>query len=179
MIQAHSEELAGAEVRPIKVLVDYKAPRNFKRYREIFRCPVYFEQKAVEMHYPIKYLHQELESHDQPAHDALELLQASLLKKMAAEKDIVNEVKMALRRKPGQFPNLEQVSSKLGAVGIRFQVVLDDERRLVAEDYLSNSELTIQQIAEQCDFSDAQNFSQAFKRWTGMSPTEYRIKVQS
>ena len=63
---------------------------------------------------------------------------------------------------------------KLGAVGIRFQVVLDDERRLVAEDYLSNSELTIQQIAEQCDFSDAQNFSQAFKRWTGMSPTEYR-----
>lgn len=190
MIQAHSEELAGAEVRPIKVLVDYKAPRNFKRYREIFRCPVYFEQKAVEMHYPIKYLHQELESHDQPAHDALELLQASLLKKMSAEKDIVNEVKMALRRKPGQFPNLEQVASKLamsprtlrrklGAVGIRFQVVLDDERRLVAEDYLSNSELTIQQIAEQCDFSDAQNFSQAFKRWTGMSPTEYRIKVQS
>jgi AraC-like DNA-binding protein len=113
------------------------------------------------------------------------VLQASLLKKMSAEKDIVNEVKMALRRKPGQFPRLEQVASKLamsprtvrrklGAEGVRFQDLLDAERGKVAEDYLSNSELTIQQIAEQCDFSDAQNFAQAFKRWTGMSPTDYR-----
>ncbi len=185
VFQANAEELVGSEAKPIKVLVDYKAPKNFKRYREIFRCPVYFEEKAVEIHYPARYLNQQMESHDQPAHDALEVLQASLLKKMSAEKDIVNEVKMALRRKPGQFPHLKQVASKLamsprtlrrklGAEGVRFQDLLDAERRKVAEDYLSNSELTIQQIAEQCDFSDAQNFSQAFKRWTGMSPTEYR-----
>ena len=63
---------------------------------------------------------------------------------------------------------------KLGAEGVRFQDLLDNKRRKVAEDYLSNSDLTIQQIAEQCDFSDGQNFSQAYKRWTGMSPTEYR-----
>jgi AraC-like DNA-binding protein len=185
VFQANAEELVGSEAKPIKVMVDYKAPGNFKRYQEIFRCPVYFEQKTVELHYPSSYLRQELEGHDQPAHDTLEVLQASLLKKLSAEKDVVNEVKMTLRREPGRFPNLEQVASKLamsprtlrrklGAEGERFQDLLDAERRRVAEDFLSNSELTIQQIAEQCDFSDGQNFSQAYKRWTGMSPTEYR-----
>jgi len=185
MIQANAEDLIGSEARPIKVLVDYKAPKNFKRYREIFRCPVYFEEKTVEIHYPSSYLSQEMDSHDQAAHDALEVLQSSLVKKMSAEKDIVNDVKMALRRKPGLFPRLEQVASnlamsprtlrrKLGAEGVRFQDLLDDERRRIAEDYLANSTLSIQHIAEQCDFSDAQNFSQAFKRWSGMSPTEYR-----
>ena len=92
---------------------------------------------------------------------------------------------MALRRKPGKFPQLEEIADKLamsprtlrrklGAQDVRFQDLLDAERRKVAEDYLTNSTLTIQQIAEQCDFSDAQNFSQAFKRWSGMSPTEFR-----
>jgi AraC-like DNA-binding protein len=183
--QAHAEELMDSKAKPTKVLVDYKAPRHIKRYKEIFRCPVYFEQKTVEIHYPLSYHYQEMASHDPLAHGVLEVLQASLLKKMSAEKDIVNEVKMALRRKSGEFPHLERIANslamsprtlrrKLGAEGVHFQDLLDAERRKVAEDYLANSNLTIQQIAEECGFSDAQNFSQAFKRWTGMSPTEYR-----
>ena len=44
----------------------------------------------------------------------------------------------------------------------------------MAEDYLLNSSLNIQEIADLCGFSDAQNFAQAFKRWTGQSPTELR-----
>jgi AraC-like DNA-binding protein len=185
VFQANAEELVDSTLRPIKVLVDYKAPKHFKRYKEIFRCPVYFGEKAVELHYPIGHLSHEMESYDPQVHDALEVVQSSLVKKLSAEKDIVNEVKMALRRKPGKFPRLEQIASmlamsprtlrrKLGGKEVRFQDLLDEERRKVAEDYLINSSLTIQQIADQCDFSDAQNFSQAFKRWTGKSPTKYR-----
>ena len=63
---------------------------------------------------------------------------------------------------------------KLGQSNVTFQQLLDDERHRVAENHLANSELSIQQIAELCGFQDAQNFSQAFKRWTGQSPSEYR-----
>jgi AraC-like DNA-binding protein len=185
VFQAHTEELVDSDARPIKVQVDYKAPKNFKRYAEIFRCPVYFAEKAVEMHYPLRYLSLEMESYDPQVHDALEVVQAQLVKRLSGEKDIVNEVRMALRRTPGQFPRLNQVANmlamsprtlrrKLGAREVKFQDLLDDERRRVAEHYLANSDLTVQQIADQCDFSDAQNFSQAFKRWSGMSPTDYR-----
>ena len=97
---------------------------------------------------------------------------------------------MALRRKPGEFPGLDQVADrlamsprtlrrKLGQLDVRFQDLLDEERRRVAEDYLEDSTLTIQQIAEQCGFNDSQNFSQAFRRWSGMSPTEFRKACKS
>jgi len=185
VFQANTEELVDSEARPIKVMVDYKAPKNFKRYAEIFRCPVYFGEQTVQLHYPLRYLSHEMESYDPQVHDALEVVQASLVKRLSGQKDIVNEVKLALRRNPGEFPQLNQVADmlamsprtlrrKLGAREVKFQNLLDGERRRVAEHYLANSDLTVQQIAEQCDFSDAQNFSQAFKRWSGMSPTEYR-----
>ena len=67
---------------------------------------------------------------------------------------------------------------KLGAANSRFQDLLDAERQRVAEEYLADSELSVQQIADLCGFSDAQNFSQAFKRWLGVSPTEYRRSRQ-
>lgn len=185
LMQAHVEELLDSEARPIKVLLDYQAPVNFRRYKELFRCPIYFGQKVVEMHYPASYLDIDIQSHDPQAHEVLGALQESLQKKLATRSDIVNEVKMALRRKPGEFPGLEQVADrlamssrtlrrKLGQHDLRFQDLLDEERRRVAEDYLEHSTLTIQQIAEQCGFNDPQNFSQAFKRWCGLSPTEYR-----
>jgi len=185
MLQAHTEELAGPGARPLKALLDYPAPRNFERYSRIFRCPVFFDQPRLEVIYPRHYLEVEVGGYDPQAHDALERLQSSLLKKLSNEEDIVDEVKMVLRKSPGEFRRLEQVaavlamsprtlSRKLGAADVKFQDLLDRERRLTAEDYLANSNLTIQQIAYQCNFSDAQNFSQAFKRWSGMSPTEYR-----
>jgi AraC-like DNA-binding protein len=185
VFQANTEELVDSEARPLKVLLDYKAPHYFKRYAEIFRCPIYFGERAVQMHYPLRYLSHEMESYDPRVHDALEVVQASLVKRLSGQKDIVNEVRMALRRNPGEFPRLNQVADmlamsprtlrrKLGAREEKFQDLLDEERRRVAEHYLANSDLTVQQIADQCDFSDAQNFSQAFKRWSGMSPTDYR-----
>ena len=63
---------------------------------------------------------------------------------------------------------------KLGQQNVRYQDLLDEERRHVAEDFLLNTTMTIQQIADQCGFNDAQNFSQAFRRWQGMTPTEFR-----
>jgi AraC-like DNA-binding protein len=92
---------------------------------------------------------------------------------------------MLLRGRQGRFPSLEQVASKLamssrnlrrklGEKDVRFQDLLDDERRKLAEDYLLNSDMTIQQVSEHCGFNDSQNFTQAFRRWLGMSPMEFR-----
>ena len=184
-LQAHTEELLGADAKPVRVLFDYKTPINLDQYKKIFRCPLRFSQERTQIHYPLEFYDQTIETYDPQAGDVLGALRISLHEKLSSRGDIVHDVKMALRRKPGEFPSLERVADdfamssrtlrrKLGQQHVRYQDLLDEERRRVAEDFLLNTTMTIQQIADQCGFTDAQNFSQAFRRWLGESPTEFR-----
>ena len=185
MLQAHSEELVGSTARPVRVLFDYKSPRNFDQYKEIFRCPLRFSQDKTQICYPAEWLERSIETYDPQAGEVLGALRTSLHEKLSSGGDIVHDVKMALRRQPGKFPSVERIAEslamssrtlrrKLGQQNLRYQDLLDEERRHVAEDFLLNTTMTIQQISDQCGFNDAQNFSQAFRRWQGMTPTEFR-----
>jgi AraC-like DNA-binding protein len=52
--------------------------------------------------------------------------------------------------------------------------VINDLRRSVAIEFLENTRLTIEHVAERVGFSDATSFRKAFRKWTGHSPTYYR-----
>ncbi len=77
ILQAHGEELvglAGSDLAPIRVLLDYKAPENFQRYKKIFRCPVLFDQDVVEIsHSTAHYLDLDasLDTYDPQVRDVL------------------------------------------------------------------------------------------------------------
>ena len=43
-----------------------------------------------------------------------------------------------------------------------------------ARDLLTNSTMTIMQIAEAVGYADARAFRRAFKRWSGQMPSEFR-----
>ena len=47
-----------------------------------------------------------------------------------------------------------------------------------ASDMLRKENLTMQEIADQCGFSDANYFARTFRKITGQSPGEYRKTVQ-
>jgi len=184
-LQAHAEELLGSDMKPQRVLLDYPEPANIAQYREVFRCPLRFRQACTELHYNADRLASPIETHDPQAAEVLDALRTNLHEKLTSRGDVVLEVRMALRRTPGRFPGLDQIAEslamsprtlrrKLGQRDFRFQDLLDDERRRVAEDCLLNSGMTIQQVADRCGFSDAQSFAQSFRRWQGMSPSDFR-----
>ena len=184
-LQAHAEELIGSSAKPVRVLFDYKSPSNLAQYKDIFRCPLRFSQEQTQLHYPRTWMDRAIETHDPTTAEVLGALRTSLHERLSSGGDIVHDVKMALRREPGKFPSVERIADglamssrtlrrKLGQHDVRYQDLLEGERRRVAEDLLRNTTMTIQQIADQCGFNDAQNFSQAFRRWQGMTPTEFR-----
>lgn len=185
-IMANVEEIFGEESNPLRVSLDYSPPSSVDKYKEIFRCPLRFSQEQSQIYYPLAWADVHLDSHDPQTRELLGVLRADIHNKLRSGDDIVHSVKLALRRSaPGEFPNLEQVASelamssrtlhrKLGQQNVHFQSLLDAERRQLAEDLLSNTETNIQKISEQCGFADSHNFSQAFRRWTGMSPSEFR-----
>lgn len=68
---------------------------------------------------------------------------------------------------------------KLKAEGTSYQEVLDETRSGLAKHYLAKSSLSISEAAFLLGFTDSSNFSRAFKRWTGYSPTDYREDQKS
>jgi len=184
-IQANTEEIFGETMQPLRLTLDYPRPEHMESYREIFHCPMQFSQELTQLYYPQEWEHRLLETYDPEAVEILGTLRTSLHNKLSSNVDIVEEVRLALRRKPGEFPSLERIAEglamssrtlhrKLGQRDLRYQDLLDDERRRIAEDLLRNTSMNIQQIAVQCGFAEPQNFSQAFRRWSGKSPGDFR-----
>ena len=123
-------------------------------------------------------------------------LSAKLLEKLCADttqqnRNSINhqeEVRKILLTKPGYFPKIDKVAEamnvaprtlrrKLQLAGTSFQKILDEVRRQLSINYLTNTQFCVDEIANLVGFSDAANFRQAFKRWTGKAPSEIRLKT--
>lgn len=63
---------------------------------------------------------------------------------------------------------------KLAERSASFQDLLSDTRREMSMGYLSQRHLTITEITFLLGFTDPSNFTRAFRRWMGVSPTRYR-----
>ncbi|MBI6941130.1 AraC family transcriptional regulator [Pseudomonas putida] len=85
----------------------------------------------------------------------------------------------------GREPDLEEVAlhlqlptwtlrRKLAEEGTRFRSLLNDTRRDLAETYIRDTELAFGEIAYLLGFASAEAFQRAFKRWTGLTPGEFR-----
>lgn len=82
-------------------------------------------------------------------------------------------------------PSLEEVASRLhvstrtlkrqlAQQGTSFSEILDDIREQKALLLLARKDLTVEQVADRLGYSDVANFTRAFKRWTGQTPSGWR-----
>ena len=61
--------------------------------------------------------------------------------------------------------------------GVTYNELLNAARRQFAETGLTNPRIKISEIAYQLGYNDTAHFTRAFKRWTGMTPTEFKKKT--
>lgn len=66
------------------------------------------------------------------------------------------------------------LQARLAQRGSSFNDLLNATREDLARTYLSQPALSVTEIAYRLGFTDLSNFTRAFKRWTGQSPSEYR-----
>jgi AraC-like DNA-binding protein len=57
---------------------------------------------------------------------------------------------------------------------VLYSELLDEVRHEVACQLLRDTGLQVQQIAESLLYSSAANFATAFRRWSGVTPTDFR-----
>ena len=94
---------------------------------------------------------------------------------------------MALRDRR-KLPSLEELARNLAvapmtlrrrlqSAGTSFRVIRDELRREMAIDMLTNSRMSIEDIADRLDLCDSDALRRAFRGWTGMAPSEFRRKL--
>jgi AraC-like DNA-binding protein len=70
--------------------------------------------------------------------------------------------------------SLRTLHRRLAEDNYSYQTLLNDMRRSLAIEFLENTRLPIEQVAERIGFSDAASFRRSLKKWTGNSPSAYR-----
>ncbi len=103
-------------------------------------------------------------------HDFLPKLKRAIARRLPSGGVKDTEIAAALNLSP------RQMYRKLKALGTTFHAVLSDVRYEIAKENFSSSNYSVTEIAFLLGFAEASSFSRAFKRWSGMSPVQYRQK---
>lgn len=66
---------------------------------------------------------------------------------------------------------------RLRGIGTTYQNVVDEFLRARACELLRNDGMRIKQVADALGFQNPSNFGKVFKRWTGLTPGNYRTRI--
>jgi AraC-like DNA-binding protein len=171
---------------PLRVELVRSAPaQGDQPYKDYFGCDVLFDQPEIRISFdrgiidlPLPGASQELaQLHDRTAMEYLEkldrqnitnrvrgLIVDTLSTGQVSKQQVADGINMSTRK----------LELKLAGEDTNFQQVLDSTRQALTAGYMEQSSISITEIAYLLGFSDAANFTRAFKRWTGQSPSEFR-----
>lgn len=180
-----AKDVMGPWCVPTQVLYALPEPDHAEQIERVLECPVVFGHARNEIHYPLEWLGRA--PHMANPITAAQMSESCerLVQQIAWQAGLTRRVYEEITRTPGRFPGIEQVASslcmtsrtlsrKLAAEGTSFSDLLARVRHALALDYLRTTRLSVEDIAAALGFSDSNSFRQAFRRWSGKSPTEYR-----
>lgn len=179
------KSVMGAWCIPLRAGFTGPAPSHADKLARAFECPLEFDQRRNELHYPLAWLELAPQLANPITAAQVSSTCARMLDEFRWQSGITRRVYHELTCTPGRFPEIEAVAAtlcmtsrtlrrKLDAEGTSYTDLLDNVRHALAMDYLSTSMLGTDDIAAALGFSDSASFRRAFRRWTGKSPTDFR-----
>ena len=108
-----------------------------------------------------------------------------LVEARSSRTGVAAAVRDRLLRTPGHIPDMEEISAEmhmtsrtlrrhLTAEGATFRALLEEVRSTLATELMANARLTHAEIAQRLGYADVTTFIEAFRRWKGVPPSEYR-----
>lgn len=161
-------------------------PNDVEYYKTLFQSEVKFSQHANAIVFPASYLDMPVVQTEDSLRGFLKTAPYQLLVMVENDNSLKSQV-MAMLGKDfsREMPSAEEVASalnmsvstlrrRLNEEKTSYQQIKDDCRKEAAITYMNAPQLSINDIASLMGFDEPSAFFRSFKKWTGMTPGEYR-----
>ena len=177
----------GAVLRPVAATLRRRKPDPADAYERFFGCPVQFgvEENAFVL---------SAKDADRPLPSANRQLAAVFDKMLTEELGRLDKSDVVARARATVLEHLSSgegtaedtakqlhmssrtLQRKLAEAKTTYLQLVDDTRKDLALRYIEDPRRTVTDITFSLGFSQPSAFTRAFKRWTGLSPSDYRAK---
>ena len=159
-------------------------PEEFPYHLVADRIDIFFDQPYSELAVPIEWCNIPLKA----ANPELSMAATDQCENELAElapKDLLTEVRLRIRESHAFALTIEDAAEqfsmsvstlqrRLKSQNTTFQLLKGEERQTLAKELLINSTDSMETISDRLGFSDASNFTKAFKNWLNTTPNNYR-----
>lgn len=178
--------ITDADWSPLSVAFQHRQPSDTTEHSRIFRCKLTFGAPVNEFIFDSAKLALPLVKADPSLCAVLDRHAKELLTTYPRQDTLVDRIRKLIRDElNGGDASLDRLAAKLGMSGrtlqrklrehgTSHQELLDELRIALAMRYLREPEMAICEVAYLLGFSESSAFHRAFKRWTGMTPSEFR-----
>jgi len=177
--------LTGKNLSPLEVRFIYPQPESTAEYERVFCCPVYFGQKENSFTINLSLINTPILMANPGLLEYFENYAQNFLAELDRKNEYIRAVtKIILSRLDDEKLSINKVAremsisvrtlqNRLEAEGVVFSDLLKDTRERLAKRYLCEN-YSVEQITYLLGFSDPSVFRKAFKKWSGVTPREYR-----
>jgi AraC-like DNA-binding protein len=182
-------ELTDGRVAPLEVHISHSAPADAAIYNRILRAPVRFNQSQSRLIVSGGDI-------DFPRRDADPGRRQQVLAQIAAMLGVASgsiaarvrhRVRPQLLRGDPSMAGMARafglgprnLRRQLASQGAVFETIRDEVRYNAARDLLALTDLPVGEIADALAFASHSAFGQAFRRWSGTSPTAWRSSLRA
>ena len=187
LVASHTifKEALGKELSVLEVHLKQAKPSYAQAYSDYFKCPVHFD--AAENYYAFdsKLLYEPLAQSEPETARIYGNQCEKICVQLARNSTFSDIVRNQILSSPREIFTLETIAErlnmtartvqrKLTAEQSSYKEILEDVRHNLAIEYLQSTSFTIEEIAIRLGYSDSSSFCHAYKRWTGVNPSDIR-----
>jgi len=181
-------DMTKKRISPVRVEFMHRRPNDEVAYAAYLGCTVRFRADWDALVYDIGTMQLPVIGADSALLKVLEQACQKILGPMPKKQDIVHDVReVVIDRLAKGTLQFERVAAELNMSrrtlerrladkGVTFSALLEDIRSGLAKRYLSGTDLRLDQIAYLTGYSEPAALVRAFRRWTGMTPMQFKAK---
>lgn len=181
------QDLCGRDWLPAEVAFACRSPSNLRPFQKFFRAPVHFDRDESALVFERRWLDRSLPPVDPAARDEVMLQireqRAALLADFPATiRRILRKQMLISRFSMSDVARMLSMHRRtldrtLQRHGTSYRDLLASVRHDVGRQLLLDTTLPANEIAEALRYSNAANFTTAFRRWEGVTPGEFRRRA--